>query len=251
MARPNKSRLDYFPLDVDIFDDEKVSAISGEFGYKGEIILIKLLCEIYKNGYYYEWDEKKKMILLSKLPGMTESLIDNVIDRLIKWNFFDKKIFDSYHVITSRNIQQVYFSATSRRKMVHKDLPYLLFDTGKNNEEKPKKTEVKENKKKSPDKSECEVRHSSCINDLYFKDGIERNYQGLIDRLKTLNVCDQNQVSEIIKLSHGGMIGHYVWEVLANFHKSSASAIKYPGLFIISKLKEHEKENINMGNEVN
>ena len=37
MARPNKIGLDYFPLDVDIFEDEKISAISGEFGIKGEI----------------------------------------------------------------------------------------------------------------------------------------------------------------------------------------------------------------------
>ena len=44
MARPNKIGLDYFPLDVDIFEDEKISAISGEFGIKGEITVIKLLC---------------------------------------------------------------------------------------------------------------------------------------------------------------------------------------------------------------
>ncbi len=30
MARPNKQGLDYFPLDVDFFNDEKIEAISGE-----------------------------------------------------------------------------------------------------------------------------------------------------------------------------------------------------------------------------
>lgn len=48
MARPVKEGLDYFPLYVDIFEDEKIEAISGEFGIKGEIIVVKLLCAIYK-----------------------------------------------------------------------------------------------------------------------------------------------------------------------------------------------------------
>ena len=41
MASPNKMGLDYFPFDVDFFNDEKIVAISGEFGIKGEIVVIK------------------------------------------------------------------------------------------------------------------------------------------------------------------------------------------------------------------
>ena len=52
MARPTKEGLDYFPLDVDVFEDEKIEAIAGEFGLKGEIAVIKLLCAIYKKGYF-------------------------------------------------------------------------------------------------------------------------------------------------------------------------------------------------------
>ena len=54
MARPNKTGLDYFPFDIDFFDDEKIMAISGEFGIKGEITTVKLLCAIYRNGYFIE-----------------------------------------------------------------------------------------------------------------------------------------------------------------------------------------------------
>ena len=41
MARPVKDGLDYFPLDVDVFEDEKIEAIAGEFGLKGEDIINK------------------------------------------------------------------------------------------------------------------------------------------------------------------------------------------------------------------
>ena len=34
MARPRKTGLDYFPFDVDFFEDEKIVAIAGEFGLK-------------------------------------------------------------------------------------------------------------------------------------------------------------------------------------------------------------------------
>ena len=35
MARPIKDGVDYFPLDTDFFQDDKVRLIKGEFGAKG------------------------------------------------------------------------------------------------------------------------------------------------------------------------------------------------------------------------
>ena len=43
MARPNKTGLDYFPLDIDFFDDEKIVAISGEFGISKYLKGVNLL----------------------------------------------------------------------------------------------------------------------------------------------------------------------------------------------------------------
>lgn len=127
MARPNKIGLDYFPLDVDIFDDEKMVAISGEFGIKGEITVIKLLCAIYKNGYFVMWNDLFKFKLARTLPGMSPELIESIVNRLVLWGFFDKALFDSVEVLTSRGIQKRYFEASRRRKITG-DLPYLLID---------------------------------------------------------------------------------------------------------------------------
>ena len=86
MARPIKHGLDYFPFDVDFFSDEKLYAISGEFGIKGEITTIKLLCAVYRNGYYIEWTEMLKFKLLKELPGVSADLLDQIIIRLVKWD---------------------------------------------------------------------------------------------------------------------------------------------------------------------
>lgn len=63
MARPAKEGLDYFPLDVGIFEDEKIEAIAGEFGIKGELAVIKLLCAIYKKGYFILWDDLSQAVI--------------------------------------------------------------------------------------------------------------------------------------------------------------------------------------------
>lgn len=129
MARPNKTGLDYFPLDVDFFADEKIAAISGEFGIKGEITVIKLLCAVYRNGYFILWNEPLKYKLLRDLPGVSPELIDQIVNRLVMWGFFDESLFDSVKVLTSRGIQKRFFSIT-RRRGLPSDAKYLLAENG-------------------------------------------------------------------------------------------------------------------------
>ena len=54
MARPLKKGLEYFPLDVRIFRDEKIRVLSYLAGPLGEIVYIRILTMIYENGYYLE-----------------------------------------------------------------------------------------------------------------------------------------------------------------------------------------------------
>ncbi|WP_329443958.1 Lin1244/Lin1753 domain-containing protein [Enterococcus faecalis] len=116
MARPVKEGLDYFPLDVGIFEDEKIEAIAGEFGIKGELAVIKLLCAIYKKGYFILWDDLSQATLLKRLPGVSKEMLNQIVNRLVLWGFFDKELFDSVKVLTSENIQATFFEATKRRK---------------------------------------------------------------------------------------------------------------------------------------
>ena len=116
MARPVKEGLDYFPLDVDIFEDEKIEAIAGEFGIKGELAVIKLLCAVYKKGYFIVWNDLTKATLLKRLPGVSKELLDQIVARLVAWEFFNEDLFNSAKVLTSENIQATFFEATKRRK---------------------------------------------------------------------------------------------------------------------------------------
>lgn len=131
MARPKKSGLDYFPFDVGFFDDPKIACIGGEFGVKGELTAVKLLCAIYRNGYFALWDNRLQMALLRQLPGVSAELLNLIVHRLVKWGFYEQSLFDTAKVLTSRGIQQRYFEATSRRIYSNGELPYLLVDVGR------------------------------------------------------------------------------------------------------------------------
>lgn len=130
MARPIKLGLDYFPLDVGFFEDEKILAISGEFSVKGEIVVLRLLCEIYKNGYFVEYSELLKN-KLARLGGLSGGLVNEVIIKLVKYGFFDGSIFREHKVLTSETIQEIFFEATKRRK-AECDYPYLLVNVNNN-----------------------------------------------------------------------------------------------------------------------
>lgn len=116
MARSKQIGLTYFPFDVDFFENEKIEALSGEFGIKGELAVIKLFCAIYKNGYYLEWNDLQKMKLLKRLPGVSSSLLDQIIKKLVKWELLNQDIFTQHSVMTSKNIQNQFINSTKRRK---------------------------------------------------------------------------------------------------------------------------------------
>ena len=129
MARPIKNGIDYFPLDVDIFSDEKMVPISVEFGIKGEIIVIRLLCAIYRNSYFIEWSELMRYKFAKEMPSVSSELLESVVERLVKWECFNREMFETYHVLTSEGIQRRYFSAIRKRSRRNTaKSPYLLID---------------------------------------------------------------------------------------------------------------------------
>lgn len=106
MARPNKTGLDYFPLDVDFFDNYAASIISVEYGIVGEVFIIRLLCEIYKNGYFIKWDDRVKTKIVRHLPDYaTIELLDSIVQKLVNKGLFDANKFYSIGILTSREIQ--------------------------------------------------------------------------------------------------------------------------------------------------
>jgi hypothetical protein len=124
-----KTGIDYFPFDIDFFQDEKIQFVSARFGTRGEAITIRLLCKLYRNGYYYTWDEDTALLFAKSVgDGCSDSCVNDVVYELVKRGFFDKGIFDTFSILTSRGIQKRYLEAGKRRKNLDVEESLLLVD---------------------------------------------------------------------------------------------------------------------------
>ncbi len=127
MARPQKEGLDYFPLDVDMDQDDKIALIEARYGIIGFGVVIRLFMKIYKNSYFYEWTEKEQL-LFARRVNVDINVINEIINDCLKWGIFDKSIYEKHKVLTSRGIQRRYLKAADRRQRVQINSIHLLLD---------------------------------------------------------------------------------------------------------------------------
>lgn len=128
MARNVKSGLEYFPFDVDFFQDIRIRKLIKRQGGKAITVYALLLCLIYKNGYYMLWDDELPFIG-SELSGFEEAFISEVIKSCLSLGLFDKNLFDSEGVLTSKGIQTRYSDIQRLNKRMNRIDKYILIDT--------------------------------------------------------------------------------------------------------------------------
>ena len=127
MARPQKSGIDYFPLDVDMDQDDKVLLIEAKHKITGFAVLMKLLMKIYKEGYFYKWTEREQLLFSSRISVDTDLVID-IVNDCIKWDLFSPNMYRKYSILTSSGIQKRYIEAISRRKEITLIAEYLVIE---------------------------------------------------------------------------------------------------------------------------
>ena len=118
MARISKPGLDYFPLDVNFFQDRKVRRISNRHHAAGIAALTSLLCLIYKEkGFYIAWNQDT-LFDISQEVCCEEEEMQAIIDDCLSVGLFDTYIYKEYGILTSQAIQEQYHKiiTDSRRK---------------------------------------------------------------------------------------------------------------------------------------
>ncbi len=125
MARPFKSGVDYFPLDVVM--DDKVKILEAEHGLIGFGVWAKLHQKVYSSNYWIEWDKKAKIIFSNEV-NVDINKVNDIINSCLEWDIFDKKVFDEYSVLTSRGIQKRYFKICEKRLRIEVITEYTLIN---------------------------------------------------------------------------------------------------------------------------
>lgn len=174
MARPIKNGLDYFSFDIDFFADEKIRSIGAKFGNAGLIILIRVLCKIYRNGYFTKWNSDEIKIFAKYEAYVTEKKLNEIIGAALKCGFFSNDLFEKYSILSSNGIQKRYFTACKKRTQLYVKNQYLLVNPnyyGIPLDVYSEKTEVNSDKTNQRKGKEIKVNESesniNSLNDFY------------------------------------------------------------------------------------
>ena len=110
------SSIEFVPVDVDMLDDPKVSALMDDLGggdpareFAAYGRLMAVLAHVYHDGFYMRYGrfERRK---LAKDVGLSPDELDAFIEACIECEIFDAAMFER-GVLTSRGIQRRYFKA--------------------------------------------------------------------------------------------------------------------------------------------
>lgn len=127
MARIAKSGLEYFPFDIDFFQDIRIRKLIKRQGGKAVTVYALLLCLIYKNGYFMQWDDELPFIG-SEMSGFEEAYVLEVIKTCLTLGLLDKNMYDTEQVLTSKGIQVRYCNIQRLNKRMSRIDKYSLLD---------------------------------------------------------------------------------------------------------------------------
>jgi len=132
MGRPPKQGLDYFPKDVDYYDDFKIMDLLNEYGPLGQTIYDIVVSMIYHEGYYLEAPPEKLVSKIIRIIGnrwiKDKDLVLQVIHYCADIGLLHNALL-LQNVITSVGIQRRYQLVTVRNK-VHKEKYWLIDENG-------------------------------------------------------------------------------------------------------------------------
>ena len=270
--------INYFPVGVNFMEENAMEVIEAKYGIKGSAIVLKLLCKIYKEGYFIRWDEEQCLIFANKAGREVQAAeVQGIIEILFIKGIMDKNSYLENGILTSANIQKIWMEATKRRKRDLKALPYLLVNDltqqeteapeGENvtispgnvvhdvtvnaknacnsGQSKVKEKKAEENKELPPSappkgkEKEWEEVSAPLPIPGYAFNTITHNYPGLTDTLKRLGITEAGEVNAILRLSDYGRKGTRVWQLIAN---TCWSDIGVKGRYLIAALNKAKRK---------
>lgn len=119
MARPQKSGLEYFPLDSNFFGDPKIEDLLFKHGPNGLAVFLAILCRVYREGYYLAAPPDAIYRMVAKDVGSkwvkNPGFVRQVCHECSVLGLFDPVLLEQ-DVYTSVGIQKRYAKATVRNK---------------------------------------------------------------------------------------------------------------------------------------
>ena len=245
-------------------EENAMEVIEAKYGMKGLAIVLKLLCKIYKEGYYIPWGEEQCLIFANKTGKEADAEeVQGIIEIMIEKGMIDRGSYAEHKVLTSEAIQKVWIEATKRRKRNWTAMPYLLIKPKETcNEEKTVCTQNVEQDAGSDAKNACNTEQSKVKQSREFPPSapprgkeeevnatpvsmpgyafntMTHNYVGLMGNLERFGITDEKEIEAILRLSDYGRKGTPVWKLICSTNWSNIGA---KGKYMIAALNRAKK----------
>ena len=115
MSRSINKGLDYTSLDVTFFQDRKIRRLQRKVDEYAPLVYIALLCTIFKEGYYIQWDDDVAMDL-ADASHLNEEYVSRVIDACLETELLSREMFEQHRILTSVGIQRQYKISCEKMK---------------------------------------------------------------------------------------------------------------------------------------
>lgn len=92
-----KNGIEFYPMNTNFFDDDKIALIEVDHGYLGSYVLIRIISKIYDSeGYYCHWGEDERKLFVKRIGGNVFDLkkLDAIVESCLVREFFDRAIYD-------------------------------------------------------------------------------------------------------------------------------------------------------------
>lgn len=121
--------INYFPFMCQ--DSEAFELIEAEFGLKTGSVIVKLYQKIFGQlGYYCVWNKEVQLLFSTRncflQPG--DNCVSEIVQAAVKRGIFDEGMYKKYGILTSKWIQETFFTVTKRRTDVEVEKSYLLVE---------------------------------------------------------------------------------------------------------------------------
>ena len=128
MARPTKTGLDYYPMDVGFLRDKKVRLLRSEFGASSVLFVLYVLGKVYEgDGYFLRWDKDELLLAADELREQP-TYISEVLQGCLTRSLFDERVFQMFGVLTSAGIQRRYLRGCEKRDVITVFSEYWLLN---------------------------------------------------------------------------------------------------------------------------
>lgn len=119
----NKIGFAYYSADTDRFQDIRIKRLKKEFGCEGYAVYEYALNEVYRvKGCFLEWDEETAFDI-SDYFSLSEKTVNSIVNYCIEIGLFDRELFYTKGVLSSKSIQRRYLEMCKRAKRFQNIIP--------------------------------------------------------------------------------------------------------------------------------